>query len=148
MKKEDFPANRATDLGEYLGIKPGRLSALKVLSGGDPHRLLSVIIEWFNNDSEKSWLKLAKALKNCGHSLIAEKLAPQEGMHEFDIIESVIIFFQHDNDSYINDFGSHWYINNMIANTFSTPKIITPLQNLCLKIAIRNYSMVADFLML
>ena len=77
MKGEDFPANRAEDLGEYLGIKPGRITALKQISGGDPDRLLSnVITEWLNNDSEKSWQKLAKALKNCDHSLIAKKISP------------------------------------------------------------------------
>ena len=90
MKKEDFAANRAEDLGEYLGIKSGRLSDLKTKSGGDPDRLLSsVITEWLNNDSEKSWQKLATALKQCDYSLIAKKIAPQEGMHEFHIIKSV-----------------------------------------------------------
>ena len=91
MKEEDFPADRGEDLGEYLGIKPGRISALKTKSGGDPDRLLSnIIIEWLNNDNGKCWQKLAKALKNCDHSLIAEKIAPQEGMHEFHIVESVM----------------------------------------------------------
>ena len=90
MKEEDFHANRAEDLGVYLGIKPGRIAALKQISGGDPDRLLSsVITEWLDNDSEKSWQKLATALRHCHHSLIAEKIASQEGMHEFPIIESV-----------------------------------------------------------
>ena len=90
MKEEDFPANRAEDLGVYLGIKPGRLSDLKTESGGVPDRLLSnVITEWLNNDSGKSWQKLATTLKNCNYSLIAKKIAPQEGKHEFHIIESV-----------------------------------------------------------
>ena len=85
LKEEDFHANRAEDLGEYLGIKPGRIAALKQKNGGDPDRLLSnVITEWLNNDSEKSWQKLAKALENCDHSLIAKKICPQEGMREFE----------------------------------------------------------------
>ena len=117
MKKEDFSASRAEDLGEYLGIKPGRIAALRQKSGGDPDRLLSrVIREWLNNDSEKSWLKLAKALKNCDHSLIAKKIpSSQEGMHEFLIIESVrysitfcTLFPHHDKDSCIN-IGSPFY---------------------------------------
>ena len=83
MNKEDFPADRGEDLGEYLGIKPGIISALKKKSGGDPDRLLSIIItEWLNNDKEKSWQKLSTALRYCGHSLMAEKIGPQEGTHE------------------------------------------------------------------
>ena len=82
LKEEDFHANRAEDLGEYLGVKPGRIEALKQKSGGDPDRLLSnVITEWLNNDSEKSWQKLATALRHCDHSLIAKKISPQEGSY-------------------------------------------------------------------
>ena len=83
MNKEDFPADRGEDLGEYLGIKPGIISALKQKSGGVPDRLLSgVITEWLNNDKEKSWQKLSTALRYCGYSLIAEKIDPQEGIHK------------------------------------------------------------------
>ena len=105
LKEEDFHANRAEELGVYLGIKPGRIAALKQISGGDPDRLLSSIItEWLDNDKEKSWQKLATALRHCHHSLIANKIPPQEGMHEFAIIESVsyTLFPHHDKDSCIN----------------------------------------------
>ena len=44
---------------------------------------------WLNNDKEKSWQKLAAALNQCGYSLIAEKISPQEGMHEILVVESV-----------------------------------------------------------
>ena len=106
LKEGDFPADKAESLGEYIGIKPGRISTLKTKSGGDPDRLLSnVITEWLNNDSEKSCQKLATALKYCEHSLMAKKLAPRKGMHEFSIIETVRYntlhtFFHHDNKLY------------------------------------------------
>ena len=86
MKEEDFPANRAEDLGEYLDIKPERIATLRQTSGGDPDRLLSkVITEWFDN----SWQRLAKAMKHCDRSQMTTNIAPQEGMQEFSIIESV-----------------------------------------------------------
>ena len=82
MKEGDFPADKAEDLGEYLGINPGRISTLKKENNGYLDRLLSSVIkEWLNNDSEKSWQKLATALKHCDHKLMAEKIAPQKGMH-------------------------------------------------------------------
>ena len=75
LKEEDFPASKAKSLGEYLDIKQGRISTLKTNSGDDPDTLLSnIITEWLNNDSEKSWQKLAKALRLCDHSLMADKL--------------------------------------------------------------------------
>ena len=132
LKEEGFHANRAEDLGEYLGIKPGRIAALKQISGGDPDRLLSsVITEWLDNDIKKSWKKLATALRHCHHSLIANKIAPQEGMHEFAIIESVryTLFPHHDKDSCIN-IGSPFYINScQYSGTplFQPPEMRTPL---------------------
>ena len=58
-----------------MGIKPGRISALKKNNNNDADRLLSEIItEWLNNDDEKSWDKLANALRNCNHSVMADKL--------------------------------------------------------------------------
>ena len=90
LNEEDFPADRGEDLGEYLGIKPGRISTLKKNSGGDSDRLLSnVITEWLSNDKEKSWQKLSIALKYCGYSLMAEKIGPQEGIHEIPLVECV-----------------------------------------------------------
>ena len=81
MKEEDFPANQAENLGEYLGIRQGRMEDLSKKSGGDPDRLLSLVItEWLNNDREKSWPKLAKALKLCNQKLMAEKIGAEKGM--------------------------------------------------------------------
>ena len=57
---------------------------------------------WLDNDNEKSWQKLATALKQCDYSLMAEKI---KGMHKIPVVESVryfkhIILFHHDNNSY------------------------------------------------
>ena len=41
--------------------------------------LSEVIKERLNNDSKKSWQKLATALKQCGYSVMAEKIDPQGG---------------------------------------------------------------------
>ena len=83
MKEGDFSAALSGELGIYLGIQPGRISTLRKKSSSDPDILLSEIItEWLNNDSEKSWKKLATALRQCNYSLIAEKIDPQEGIHE------------------------------------------------------------------
>ena len=44
-------------------------------SYGNADRLLSnVITEWLNNDSDKSWHKLAGALRYCNHSVMADKI--------------------------------------------------------------------------
>ena len=87
FKEEDFPADRAGELGTYLGIKPGRISTLKSNNLGNADEFLSAIIsDWLNDDSEKSWKKLADALRYLNHSLMSDKLVgggtvPQEGMH-------------------------------------------------------------------
>ena len=75
LKDETFPADKAEELGLYLGIEPGRISTLKKNNNNDADCLLSEIItEWLNNDDEKSWDKLATALRNCNYSVMADKL--------------------------------------------------------------------------
>ena len=79
FKKEDFPADKAGELGTFLGINHGRISTLKSNNVGNADEMLSAILsEWLNNDSEKSWEKLAKALRNLSHSLIADKIEKGE----------------------------------------------------------------------
>ena len=75
LREEDFPSDKAEDLGEYLGITAGRISTFKMDSGNNPDRLLSnIIMEWLNNDVNTSGDKLANAVKYCGHSLTANKI--------------------------------------------------------------------------
>ena len=46
----------------------------------------AILLEWLENDGEKSWKKLADALKHIGHSLMADKIEsgspiPSGGMY-------------------------------------------------------------------
>ena len=84
MKEGDFPADTAGDLGQCLSIKQGIMSNLRQKSGGDPDRLLTLVIkQWLNNDSEKSWLKLADALEQCNLQLIANKISKWNGLNVY-----------------------------------------------------------------
>ena len=75
LKEEDFPANKAGELGIYLGIKPGRISTLESDNHGNSDKILTAILsEWLEIDGEKSWEKLAKALETLRHLLTADKL--------------------------------------------------------------------------
>ena len=74
----DFPAGIAEELGLYLGIKPGRISTLKMNNNGNADRLLTAIIEeWLRNDKKQSWRTLADAVRRCGYSLLADKIIEQ-----------------------------------------------------------------------
>ena len=120
MKKEDFPADRGEDLGEYLGIKPERIATLRQTSGGDPDRLLNeVITEWFDN----SWQRLAKAMKHCDRSQMSTNIALQEGMHEFSSVRysPLHIFSHHANDSCIHNNWKSILVNNTIEPFYSNP---------------------------
>ena len=74
--KKDFPADKAGELGTFLGINPGRIFTLESNNIGNADEMLSAILsEWLNNDDEKSWEKLADALRRLDHSLMADKIA-------------------------------------------------------------------------
>ena len=75
---EDFPADRAEELGIFLGLKKGRISTLRTNNNGNADKLLTTIIEeWLQNDKKKSWDRLANAVKRCGYSLLANKILKQ-----------------------------------------------------------------------
>ena len=88
LKEEDFPADKAEELGTYLGINPGRISTLKSNNVGNADGMLSATLsEWLSNDGEKSWKKLADVLRHLDHSLMADKILrekanPLGGMHK------------------------------------------------------------------
>ena len=72
---------RAGELGENLGIETGIMSGLRLESGVDPNRLLSLVITyWLDNDIEQSWQKLANALELSNQKKIADDLRRQKGM--------------------------------------------------------------------
>ena len=75
LTDEGFPANESEELGIFLGIKKGRISALRKDNNGNADQLLTAIIEeWLQNDKKKSWEKLADAVKRCHYSLLADKI--------------------------------------------------------------------------
>ena len=79
LKEEDFPANKAGELGIYLGIKPGRISTLESDNHGNSDKIPTAILsEWLGNDGEKWWEKLAKALGTLRHLLTADKLVERK----------------------------------------------------------------------
>ena len=73
---EDFPADRAEELGTYLSIKQGRIAALKMNNNAD-QLLTAIIVEWLRNDKTQSWEKLADAVRNCHLPLLADKILEQ-----------------------------------------------------------------------
>ena len=74
----DFPADEAEELGIFLGMKKGRIDVLGINNSGNADQLLTAIIEeWLRNDKEKSWKKLADAVRSCHHPLLADKILEQ-----------------------------------------------------------------------
>ena len=72
---EDFPSNKASELGSYLGLSPARLEEFNHDNPRDSRKALQDIINyWLESDSEKSWTKLAEAIDLCGYKILAEKI--------------------------------------------------------------------------
>ena len=72
---EDFPANKATELGSYLGLSPARLEEFNHDNPGDSRKMLQDIINyWLETASEKSWTKLAEAIELRGYKIPAKKI--------------------------------------------------------------------------
>ena len=75
---EDFSANKAKELGIFLGMKKGRIDVLGINNSGNADQLLTAIIEeWLQNDKKKSWGKLADAVRRCHYPLLADKILKQ-----------------------------------------------------------------------
>ena len=75
LKQNGFAAADAGKLGEKLGVPPPTLKTMvknRGGIGGDWDEILTEIIyHWLNNDLNKSWKKLAHALRGCDYSDIA-----------------------------------------------------------------------------
>ena len=79
--RDKFPANDAKKLGTYLDISSAKLQELKQNNSSDAEGfLLDTINYWLENDTEKSWSKLAEAVEDCGHKLLAEKARSMESV--------------------------------------------------------------------
>ena len=75
LNKENFPADKARKLGGCLDIPQGRLSTFKTNHPNDADgELMDVINYWIDNDGEASWERLATALEECHHTVIAKKI--------------------------------------------------------------------------
>ena len=58
-----------------LNIPPGQVSTFETNHPNDADGvLMDVITYWTDNDGEASWDKLAAALKECGHAVMAKKI--------------------------------------------------------------------------
>jgi len=72
---DEFSSGDAMKLGTYLDIPHSKLKEFKKNHTGDVgEMLLEVLNYWLENDSEKSWPRLADAVKYCGYKNLAEKI--------------------------------------------------------------------------
>jgi len=72
--KNEFPASKAGTLGIYLGIAPPMLDDFKRNNMGNAAGEMEAVLKhWLATDENKSWAKLADAVKNCDHPLLANK---------------------------------------------------------------------------
>ena len=79
--RDKFPASNARILGTYLDISYAKLQELKQDNSSDAEGfLLDIINYWLENDTEKSWTKLAEAVEDCGYKLLAEKARSMESV--------------------------------------------------------------------
>ena len=75
--KEHFPAGKARQLGVFLDVPQERLLTFAVNNPNDADGvLMDVITYWIDNDNdgEASWDRLATALEECGHPVMAKKI--------------------------------------------------------------------------
>jgi len=72
---EDFPASEASYLGSHLGLPPARLKEFSYNNPRDCKKEMQDVLDyWLTTDREKSWTKLAAAVKLCGYESLAEKI--------------------------------------------------------------------------
>ena len=72
---DEFPPSKAKELGTYLNIPSGKLDEFRHNNMGDVKgMLIDVLNYWLETDPRKSWSKLAEAVEDCDHGVLAEKL--------------------------------------------------------------------------
>ena len=63
-------------LGVQLDFKKGRLDIIKANHPNDVEGAkMELVSEWLNNDPDKSWDKLASALRQIGHINLSDKIS-------------------------------------------------------------------------
>ena len=71
----EFPPSKAKKLGTLLSIPSGKLDEFSHNNMGDVKgMLIDVLNYWLETDPRKSWSKLAEAVEDCDHGVLAEKL--------------------------------------------------------------------------
>lgn len=76
LKDGNFSAADASKLGDGLGVPNSKIREFRSENPFDTEDMLMAIINyWLNNDFEKSWDKLANALKRrCNNAVLAGKI--------------------------------------------------------------------------
>ena len=71
----EFPASEAKELGTYLEVPHAKTQEFRENNMGKAKgMLIDVLNYWLETDAEKSWNKLAEAVKDCGYGVLAEKI--------------------------------------------------------------------------
>ena len=71
----EFPASEAKELGIYLDVPHAKIQEFRENNMGNANgMLIDVLNYWLETDSEKSWSKLAEAVKNCGYGVLADRI--------------------------------------------------------------------------
>ena len=74
----EFPASNAKNLGTYLDIPLAKIEEFRQNNIGNAEAMLiDVLNYWLKNDKEKSWSKLAEAVKKCGDGDLSDKIRQQ-----------------------------------------------------------------------
>jgi len=82
LLNREFPARKAKKLGIFLNFS--HISMQEITYGkiheDDEIVLIDVIDFWLNEDEEKSWTKLAKAVEGCGYGDLAANIRQKNYM--------------------------------------------------------------------
>ena len=71
----EFPASGAKELGTYLEVPHAEIQEFRDNNMGNAKgMLIDVLNYWLEMDTEKSWSKLAEAVKDCSYGVLAEKI--------------------------------------------------------------------------
>ena len=70
-----FPARKAKELGTYLEVPDANIQDFRENNIVDVNgMLIDVLNYWLKTDPEKSWIKLAEAVEDCGYGVLAENI--------------------------------------------------------------------------
>ena len=79
---DEFPSSKAKELGTYLKISHVRLQDFSHNNMGNAEgMMIDVLNYWLETDPKKSWTKLAKAVKDCGYGVLADKIRCVKDRH-------------------------------------------------------------------